>query len=317
MKQEDAVKQTLAQALLNQAVYGSQTMHFASSVKQPWLHVSDVKLTALSMEALLKSGVRFDQAYQAVKWLTDQLTAQGHWTNTNTNAAVFSALNAYYQIKESAEPDFKAQIFFDKTNKMNTSFKGRSLESQNASWSFDEIYAAQDQVRVKVSKSGQGTLFYTISQTYAPQSYTQAVNAGFALRREITDLKGNPVRHFTAGERYKVTLQVKSADAHSFVVLEDFIPAGFEIINTAFATESRQLAEEENLSADWVFDHSQIYDDRIAVFANYMPSGEYSYSYFVQTNLPGKYSYPSLWASAMYDPAVFGRNETQEIEVKN
>ena len=317
MNQEESVKENLAQSLLNQAVYGAQSMHFSASVRQPWLHISDVKLTALCLEALLKSGRNFEQSYQAVKWLTDQLSAQGHWENTNTNAAVFSALNAYYLIKESAEPDFKAQIFFDKTNKMNTSFKGRSLQSQNADWSFDDIYAAHDQVRVKVSKSGQGTLFYTISQTYAPQSYAQAVSAGFELRREITDLKGNPVKHFVAGERYKVTLHVKTPDSRSFVVVEDFVPAGFEIINTAFATESRQLEQEEQQSADWVFDYSQIYDDRMAVFANYMPSGEYSYSYFVQTNLPGKYSYPSLWASAMYDPAVFGRNATQEIEIKN
>ena len=310
------VKMKLAQELLNRAQYGTQTVHFSAGGNQPWLHMTDVKVTALSMEALLVVGDYLPRPYQAVKWLTDQLGEEGYWINTSANAAVMSALNAYYTLKESVEPDFTAGVLLDGKTVMDAQFKGRFLKTQRGSWPFAQVYQNGTQARARFSKNGVGTLYYTLWQTYAPAAYTDTVNAGFDVSRKITDLQGKAVTEFKEGGRYKVTLTVRSTAAASFVVLEDFIPAGFEIVNTSLATESRSQAAALKNDFWGGFTRDEKYDDRIAVFADYLSAGEHEYSYLVQASVEGEFSYPSLWASQMYDPAFFGRNATTRAVIK-
>ena len=91
------------------------------------------------------------------------------------------------------------------------------------------------------------------------------------------------------------------------------MPAGFEIVNTDLATENQLSAPDEPENTP--FERNEKYDDRLAVFAGYLPAGDHEYTYVVQALAPGKYSYPSLWASQMYEPSVFGRTATTEIEI--
>ena len=131
---------------------------------------------------------------------------------------------------------------------------------------------------------------------------------------------------FKAGERYKVTLTVKSSGSRSFVVLEDFLPAGFELVNTALATESQvdvavadgAIADGADLQTpDWgSFFRSEQYDSRIVAFADYLSAGEHTFTYLVSSTVPGTFAYPSAWAHMMYEPAVFGRTATQTLRIE-
>ena len=151
---------------------------------------------------------------------------------------------------------------------------------------------------------------------YEPLSYETPVNAGFEISRELTALDGKPVQTVRAGERYKVTLTVKNAAARHFVVAEDFVPAGFEIVNSELATESADIAVTDNGSDDYAFERNEKYDDRIAAFADYLPAGTHTYSYVVSALTSGTFAWPCAWASQMYEPAVFGRNATQTLVIK-
>lgn len=308
-----AQKSALAQGLLNKAVYTPQSVYFDAVENMPWLHIGSVQTTALALDALLFAKQDFAQAFQAASWLIGQLNAQGHWNNTSDNAAVFTALNTYYNAKESAQPDFAAAVRLDGQTVFEQTFKGRSSDAKNGSVPFARAYASGAETRVTFAKNGAGTLYYTLGQVYEPQAYQTPVNAGFEISRTLTALDGSPVQTVRAGERYKITLTVKNAAARHFVVAEDFIPAGFEIVNTSLATESaEQAASVDNVS----FDRSEKYDDRIAAFADYLPAGTHTYSYLVSALAPGEFSWPCAWASQMYEPAVFGRNATQTIVIK-
>lgn len=316
LQRPEPVQTQLKQSLLNQAQYGSQTMHFsAGESKQPWLHADEVKVTALVLETLLKTKAPLAQSYQVVNWLTQQLNARGHWKNTADNAAVFSALHTYYTLKETQEPDFTVKVTLEGEPIWSEHFAGRSLNMQEKAFSFDQVYALSGQSRIELAKSGTGTLYYTLAQIYTPLNYTGDLNSGFEVSRQITDLKGNAVAEFKAGKRYKVTLKTRTATDYSFVALEDFLPAGFEIVHTDLATESQQ--EDTLQDSFWGgFEREEKYDDRIAVFADFLPAGDHTYSYLVQATVEGEFNYPSLWASQMYDPGVFGRNATSRVVVR-
>ncbi len=309
------IQQALAQEIINHAQYTPQTIHFATDKELGWLHISSVKTTALALEALLKSSVQFPQAYQVVRWLLQQLNTRGHWQNTSDNAAVFKALHTFYKLNEKDTPNFRTNVSLNGEILFSPQFVGRSVEAQQTAWPFDQVYAQGDQSRVELAKFGTGTLYYSIMQTYTPSNYANEINAGMTVSREITDLKGNVVTEFKTGERYKVTLHINTPSDYTFVVLEDHIPAGFVIANTDLTTESQADAAQLQQSTWRGFQRNEKYDDHIVAFADSLPSGEHEYSYLVQTTTAGTFSYPSMWGSQMYEPAVFGRNATSSLVV--
>ena len=314
-----AIKNAIAQRLLNRVVFTPESAYFDVPQEMPWLHMNNTKGTALALDALLYAQYPFEQAFQTAHWLITQLNAEGHWNNTSVNAAVFSALNTYYQTQEGAEPDFLASVKIAGKTLLQNAFKGRSMESKTAAVPFAGVYGNKGEARLTFTKAGNGTLYYTLGQVYEPRRYDKPVDGGFAVSRAITTLDGKPVSEIVAGERYKITLTVKNATARNFVVVEDFIPAGFEIVNTSLATESAAqgaVLAEDNGDYYNGFTRSEKYDDRLAAFADYLPAGTHTYSYLVSASVPGTFAYPCLWASQMYEPAVFGRNATGTLIIK-
>ena len=317
------VKAALAQELFNHIAYTTAAAYFDEPETMPWLHMDNTKVTALCLDALLYAKADFAEAFKTASWLLTQLNAEGHWNNTSVNAAVFQALNTYYKRAETVTPDFSAEVKAGAKTALSAIFKGRSVESQNASLPFGDVYADQSEARVTFAKTGAGTLYYTLSQVYEPRRFDSAVDAGFTVSRAISTLDGKPVTRLQAGERYQITLTVKNAASRHFVVLEDFIPAGFEIVNTSLATEADvsvavpvEEADAYKGSGYNAFERNEKYDDRIAAFADYLPAGTHTYSYVVSAAVPGTFAYPSAWASQMYEPAVFGRNATQTLVIE-
>lgn len=317
VKRAESLQKTLAQQLINRATYTPTAVYFSTPQEWPWLHVDEVVSTALALEALLETKQPFEQAYQSVSWMLGQLNAQGHWNSTQANALTLEALNLYYQQQEQAEPDFAAQVTQGMQTWLADSFKGRSEKTVQRQVAFEEVYSKDSQARLTFSKQGPGTLYYTLSQVYAPKQYDRPVNAGMEVSRRLTTLTGEPVEKVQAGQRYQVILTVRTAQARHFVVLEDFIPGGFEIVNTSLSTESTQLQNQlAQQNEESFFLRNEKYEGSLAAFADYLPAGTHTYSYAVSALNAGTFAWPSAWVSQMYDPAVFGRNATSRLTIE-
>ncbi len=316
-RRDATIQRTLAQQLLNQATYTPTAVHFSIPGAMPWLHMDNVTATALALEALLVSGQPFEQAYQSVSWLLTQLTVQGHWNSTQSNAAVLASLGTYYKTHESVSPDFTAQVMQGSQILETAIFKGHDTTAKMKTVPLNEIYTINEQARLLFKKQGTGRLYYKLAQIYTPARYENPVNAGFEITRTLTTSEGKPVVQAKVGERYQITLTVRTASPRYFVVLEDFVPAGFEIVNTSLATESRNLQDELAQKNDSsYFANAERYDGHLAAFADYLPAGTHTYSYAIHATTAGTFSWPSAWVSEMYDPAVFGRDTTSSITVQ-
>ncbi len=310
-----SMQQTLAQQLLSKLTYTPTGAYIEESTQSAWLPTNNVSATAHTLRALLRTNQAPDNAFQMVSWLLTQLNAQGHWQDTHTNAVVLGSLQAYYTAQEAAVPDFTAQVKRENDVVATEVFQGRSLQEKAFVWPFATVYTAGKQTSFTFAKQGAGTLYYTLGQHYTPAAYTQPVNAGFEVTRHITTLDGKPVQEILTGERYKVTLQLKNAATRTFVAVEDFIPAGFALVNTSLATESSTQAE--LVAADNVsFNRVEQYTDRIYGFADELTPGTHTFSYLVTAIAAGSYTYPAAWASQMYEPSVFGRNATSTLVIK-
>ena len=112
-------------------------------------------------------------------------------------------------------------------------------------------------------------------------------------------------------------------------MLEVPLPAGMEAIDTSLATSARppgttRTQDEDDESADlegyefgfWnPFNHVELRDDRILLFADWLPSGVHSVNLVARATTPGTYVLQPARAEEMYTPEVFGRSEGGSFEI--
>jgi uncharacterized protein YfaS (alpha-2-macroglobulin family) len=118
-------------------------------------------------------------------------------------------------------------------------------------------------------------------------------------------------------------------DSH-YVMVEDFIPAGMEILNRSLKT-SQQGMEETDASAQvqfddrnpfadgwgwWLFHEPQIRDDGILFSADYLPAGTYVLTYTLVPLQAGEYRVLPAHAWESFFPEVQGTSAGAVFEIK-
>ncbi|MDP3976022.1 MAG: hypothetical protein Q8P95_03835, partial [bacterium] len=142
--------------------------------------------------------------------------------------------------------------------------------------------------------------------------------------RVITPLEGSPSKP-TVGGTYKVKLTITAPEERHYLAVESPLPAGFEAIDFQFLTSEQNLADEVNQSKEgqgywdnplYHFNHIEFRDDRVFLFADYLPAGVYEYEYLIRATTPGRFRYRPSRAYEMYFPEIFGQTEGGWMEVR-
>jgi uncharacterized protein YfaS (alpha-2-macroglobulin family) len=177
-------------------------------------------------------------------------------------------------------------------------------------------------------QTGEGRLYYGLYLRYfLPVEDVQALSRGIVVARQYqsVDCVGEemcpPLEDTRAGEvvRVKITLVVPN-DLH-YLVLEDPLPAGCEAVDRSLETTS-VVSEEPQMEATdrpdrwggygwgwrW-FTHAEIRDEKVALFADYLPRGTYEYTYLIRASVPGEFLTMPTTAYEMYFPEVWGRSD--------
>jgi uncharacterized protein YfaS (alpha-2-macroglobulin family) len=321
---DDAVPKTLAQEILNQAKFAPRSVHFElpEGERMPWVHASTVQATAECLEALLTARGGFPGDEKAVAWLTGERRDTGAWRNTQENAWGLRAFNAFYKRYEATPPAFTASLSLlgagGEQPLWQQPFQGRSLETLTKTLPFSQVFGQAQEARLRFARQGQGRLYYGMTMQYVPRSFDQPASEGFEVQRQLHDLDSGAKADgpLLAGRRYRVDLTVKTRQDRTFVALVDALPGGLEVVNTDFANESQgQAARAPEHGWYDSFMHSEAYDDRMEVYANFLAAGEHHWSYVVQATTPGRFARPATWVDQMYEPEVFGRSASQVVEV--
>jgi uncharacterized protein YfaS (alpha-2-macroglobulin family) len=131
---------------------------------------------------------------------------------------------------------------------------------------------------------------------------------------------------YKAGDLVRITLTLNLTKERRFVAVTDPLPAGFEPVESWFATTAASLAgatDQQETSSDWFawwqrggFDYVERHDDRVNLFATRLSTGRHTFSYIVRATTAGTFRTAPAHAEEMYEPEVFGRTATTVIEVK-
>ena len=67
---------------------------------------------------------------------------------------------------------------------------------------------------------------------------------------------------------------------------------------------------------DWTPSYTDYRDDKVALFATYLPAGTYEYTFQVRATLPGEYRVLPVHGEMMYFPEVWGRSGGELFTVR-
>lgn len=180
---------------------------------------------------------------------------------------------------------------------------------------------------------GSGRLYYrAVLNVVQPVESISALNRGIGVSRlyyphdlDCRSTDCQPVQSVRVGDLVTVRLTLNIASDSSFVTIEDFIPAGTEILDVNLKTSQLGEAEQtqQYLPEDpygsgwgwWFFDSPQVFDDHIAWTAEYLPAGTYQLTYTLVAMQPGSFQVIPAQASQMYFPEVQGISEGVVFEI--
>ena len=134
----------------------------------------------------------------------------------------------------------------------------------------------------------------------------------------------SPIDAAQTGEMFKVRVTITLPNDAYYLLVEDFIPAGTEILDTSLKTS--QLGSVASNYDDrhpfddgwgwWFFRPPQVYDNRISWAADYLPAGTYELTYSLTALQPGEYQVLPARAWQFYFPEVQGTSAGEVFSVK-
>jgi hypothetical protein len=298
-----------------------------------WFWNSNVRSTALALSTLVRAGAPATDVTPMVRWLV-AARKNGRWGNTQENAVAMQALVNYYRSYETATPNFSAAVRLGTEDLTHVTFKGRSTEATTKEVPMAALTRTDATTRdLILRRDGDGTLFYAARLTYAPDAVNlQPLDSGFHVARQYTPLvdgkEGAVGTSFRTGDLVRVTLGFDLPKERRFVAVTDPVPAGFEPVETWFATTAADLAQQAEQQdgtsqPSWqdvwkrgTFDHIERHNDRVLLFATRLSEGHHEFSYVVRATTAGMFVTAPARVEEMYEPEVLGRTATQTIEVK-
>jgi hypothetical protein len=283
-----------------------------------------VRSTAIVLGTLVRTTEDEALAAAMARWLLGA-RKQGRWEDTQENAAALEALVDYYRKYERETPDFTAAVSADGEALMSEAFRGRSAGARTRVVPLAELaryLGRSGDAELVFARRGEGTLHYAARLRYAPDDPAPAaMDQGFTVERTYTAESGAPGGTFAAGALVTVTLTLDVPKERRYVAVTDPLPAGFEPVESWFATTAADLAAppEDESAPDWWqrggFDRVERHDDRVLLFATRLSEGRHVFSYLVRATTAGRFTAAPARAEEMYEPEVFGRTAAATVEV--
>jgi hypothetical protein len=298
-----------------------------------WFWNSNVRSTAIVLNSFVKAEAQAPVT-SIVRWMM-AARKNGRWSNTQENATAMEALVAYYRKYEKTVPDFRAVVALGGEELARETFKGRSTTAESTNVPMPQLLAkgAPGAKRpLTFTREGAGTLFYTARLRYAvDRLYQDGLDQGIHIERTyepyVETGSKPPTTAYKAGDLVRVTLTFRLTKERRYVAVVDPLPAGFEPVESWFATTAAALKaatdQQDAPETDWQawwrrggFDYVERFDDRVQLFGTRLSEGRHEFSYIVRATTAGTFRTAPARAEEMYEPEVFGRTATAVIEVK-
>jgi uncharacterized protein YfaS (alpha-2-macroglobulin family) len=297
--------------------------------------------------------------FNAVRYLAAHRNARGLWSVGHENAWAMMALNEAMIGFGDLNADFAFHATLNGGSLASGDVSGNQvLAPVHAEVPLEFLSPTSPNLLTVQREEGLGRLYYrAVLNVHRPVEDVQPIDAGMRIERiycesalpgeRRDDVSGAPAQPTlapgaSAGERCPPlsTLQLGSDkpvtarltlvlphDSH-YVMAEDFIPAGMEILNRSLKTSQQGIdatqAEVQFDDSDpfaegwgwWLFNEPQIRDDGILFSADFLPAGTYVLTYTLIPLQAGEYRVLPAHAWQSFFPEVQGTSAGAVFEIK-
>ncbi|MBT3321700.1 MAG: hypothetical protein HN392_05385 [Anaerolineae bacterium] len=287
--------------------------------------------TATVIYALAQKDAKNPLLIDAVRYLSAHRNLYGYWSSTYESAWSLLALTEI--MKGTDELNASFAFFTDLNGEMLSNGQANALTPITTSTLLDELQLGLPNALNITRGEGVGRLYYhaTLFANRAAET-APAINRGIEISRQYYDadcekdctpLDGTNLRD---GARIKVELTLNLAEDSYYLMVEDHIPAGTEILNQqlktsqlGIETNSTRIYDPDNPFADgwgwWLFSSPQIGDENITWATDYIAAGTYVLSYTLIPLQVGEYSVLPARAWQSYFPEVQGTSAGEVFRI--
>ena len=264
---------------------------------------SDVRDAALLLSAWLDVDPENAAVARLAQYLRDR-QQDGHWGNTQDDAL---ALLAFGKLAKHL-PD-EVQPFAGKLEMPGGDVRAFA-GTNDVAWSREPGAGGA----ATVKNDGPGKLYLGVRFEGVSAEPESEQSDSVAIRRDFLDQAGNAAdaSALPQGELIVVRLTVETKGRMlDQLVLEDLLPAGWEIENPNLATSQQFGWLREKNEGDL---HREARDDRMLIFTGPI-LGEAAFHYAVRATTPGTYALPPPTVAGMYEPEIRGVGVGGQVRV--
>jgi hypothetical protein len=326
--------QTLVSDLQASAIRSATGVHWEAE-SPDWRNMtSTLSNSAIVVYSLAQLEPASTLLPDAVNYLMSNRQASGCWSSSYENTWILLSMDEVMKATGELNSNYAFSASLNETQIANGQAGGETqLNPVVTSLPISDLYPQDPNALVIQRDPGTGRLYYTAAlSVYRPVEDAAPLDRGISLTRAYftpgVDLKtATPIEATKVGDSLTTRLTVVVPnDVYNFVV-EDYIPAGTEILNTSLKTSQIGETGEPGPLYDprapynqgwgwWLFDPARIYDDHISWTASYLPAGTYELTYTLVILQAGEYRVLPARAWMFYFPEVQGNTAGDILEIK-
>jgi uncharacterized protein YfaS (alpha-2-macroglobulin family) len=336
--------QAVAAVLDGDAVVSATGAHWETGGMDYWAGGA-IQATTQVLAALLALRPHDPFVPAAVRWLmfaraggvcnTPILTASPGscgWDSSHDTAQAIATLAAYARAAREGHADYSYRVMMNGATKAAGRYGSNDQRKvtilQVPVTELNRAHATMLEIGRAAPNGtyGPGPLYYLARLHYYLDARNIAPRSeGITVSRRYLDLHGRQITSAPVGGAFKVQLTVHTDATLFYLDLEDPIPAGCEPIDESLNTSQQGLVKPQTWwwpfsgsvhDLSFFLSHSDLRDDRVSLYAYFLPPGTYHYTYLATATVPGRYSVAPTHVSEAFFPDVFGRGAGVDFVVK-
>jgi len=328
---------TLLSDIESSAIRSATGAHWESAAGDWRSPGSALFTTAVVLSALSERNPASPLAAEVTRYLAAQRDPGGRWSSSYETAWVLLALNKYMQASGELRGDFGFSAELNGTALLQGQAAGpQNMTAVSAVAELTQLNLSGANSLLIHKQDGTGKLYYRAALTVErPVESAPALERGMSVSRQYLDCASGdcqPVSSYQMKSdqsgRVTVRLSLTLPKEAYYLMLQDYIPAGTEILDSSLKTsqqgEADQTVQTRFDPADpfgagwgwWYFNRPQIYSSHILWSADYLPAGTYDLTYTLVPSLAGEYRVLPAHAWQAYFPEVQGATAGALFEIK-
>ena len=323
--------------LETEAIRTASSAHWETPSENIISRGSPAYTTSVVLHVLAQIDPANQIVIDAVRYIAAHRNANKLWNYGHENAWVMMALNEAMIGLGDLRADYAFSAMLNGNPLTSGNISGIQIEPLTASVPLESLSADSPNLLTIQREDGLGRLYYNaVLKVNRPVQDVQPLNAGISIERiyclaEQDEKTCTPLSSLQLASDQFITAQLTLTlpnDSY-YIMVEDHIPAGTEVLNQNLKISPQQGADGTDVQVQfddddpfrygwgwWLFNAPQIRDDSILFISDYLPAGTYTLTYTLVPVQAGEFQVLPAHAWQAFFPEVQGTSAGAVFEIK-